>query len=233
MDAVVDKIIDIVRKNKVKIITITESNHRSYTSHTFHYELVKKLYENKLIDTFGSERMGIIDADIINWYIENKKKVPKNIIEKIPFGGLGYSRIINYLSKKPRDSYEIVGLEEDNYCIDAFSKLPKNFDLLSESFLNQIKEGAPIQSLTPETSNDKKWLRSLKSFKRDHRETFWLNEITKVLKRRKTIFINGYHLGKNDKIGKWLLKNYNESEILFLGMGAKKCDSPSIDNTKQ
>lgn len=219
MEDVIDKIINIVKKNNIKIITIAESNHRSFTSHTFQYQLVKKLYEQKLINTFGSERLGIIDADIINWYL-SKNKTPKNLIEKLPFGGMGYDRIIKYLSRQKSDSYEIVGLEEDEYCYEVFKKLPASFDLLSTNFLKQIQRGVVIGKLKPQTVNDKRWYKSLASFRVDNRESFWLNQIKKTLERRNNLFINGFHLGKNDKIGKWLSKNY-KNQVLFLGMGAK------------
>ena len=138
MELIINNIVDLVIKNKIKIITISESNHRSYTSHTFHFELFKKLYERNLINTFSSERLGIIDADIINWYLENKK-ISKSIIKKLPFGGLGSYRIIEYLNKQNRNDYKLYGSEEDNYCVEAFRNLPKKFDLISENFLNQLK----------------------------------------------------------------------------------------------
>tara|TARA_R110000824_G_scaffold290740_2_gene479238 strand:+ start:118 stop:1122 length:1005 start_codon:yes stop_codon:yes gene_type:complete len=222
MNDIIDKIVEIVRKKNIKIITIAESNHRSYTSHTFQYELAKKLYQEKLINTFSSERMGVIDAAIINWYINKgtaKGTPPKNMIKKLPFGGMGYNRIIDFLATKPRDSYQIIGMEEDEYCEKALSKLPKDFDLLSEKFLSQIKRGVVIGKLKPLTKEDKKWYASLKSFRDYNREKFWLKELKKTLSKRGNIFINGYHLGKNDKIGKWLTKNY-PSQVLCLGMAA-------------
>lgn len=221
MDHVIDNIVKIIKNKNIKIITIAESNHRSYTSHTFQFELAKKLYDQKLINTFGSERLGIIDADIINWYLHTKHTVPKNMIKKLPFGGMGYSRIIDYLSTKDKDSFQIVGLEEDDYCHKALSQLPKNFGVLSPSFLNQIRKGVVIGKLKPITINDKKWLTSLASFRLDEREKFWLSQIKSVLQYRKTLFINGFHLGKNDPIGRWLKKTYKD-QVLFLGMGARE-----------
>lgn len=221
MDVIIDNIVKIVKDKNIKIITIAESNHRSYTSHTFQFELAKKLYDQKLIDTFGSERLGIIDADIINWYLNTRKTVPKNIIKKLPFGGMGYSRIIDYLSMKNKNSFEIVGLEEDDYCHMALSQLPQNFSMLSPSFFKQIQKGVVIGKLKPLTINDKKWYNSLVSFRINKREEFWLEQIKSVLKTRKTLFINGFHLGKNDPIGRWLKKTY-KNKVLFLGMGAKE-----------
>jgi hypothetical protein len=223
MDITIDKLIRHIREKDIKIVTISESNHRSYTSHTFHYKLAKRLYEEGIINTFSSERMGVIDSMIINYYLE-KGGVPKNLVEKLPFGGLGYSRIIKYLSKKDRNSYQIVGFEEDEYCKKAFGNLPESFfeAKLSPTFSTQIKRGVAIKKLKPINENDKIWYKSLKSFAdeyNDNRETFWLKEMKKKLKERGNLFINGYHLAKGDKIGKYLEKEY-PGKVLFLGMSA-------------
>lgn len=183
MDEIIIKLIEVIKKNNIKFITISESNHRSYTCHTFHYKLVKALYDNKIINTFSSERMGIKDGEIINYYLKNKLDLNK-IIEKLPFGGMGYYRIIKYLTKKPYDSYKIVGLEKDKYC----------------SKINNLTE------LNPYSENL-------------DREDFWLNNIKKIIKQRGNLFINGFHLNKSDKIGKYLIKNYPK-QTLILSMSA-------------
>lgn len=187
MDSIVNKLIDYIKKNDIKIVTINESNHRSYTSHTFHFKLAKALYINNIIDTFSSERMGIHDGEIINEYLEKNKNLTtlkKNLI----FGGMGYYRIIKYLSKKPFNSYKIVGLEKDYYCQKAVDNL-KKFNNLTDY-------------------NDK-----------GEREEFWLKNIKKILKERDNLFINGFHLSKNDLIGKYLKKKYGK-KALFISMAA-------------
>ena len=95
MDDIISKLIDHIKNKNIKFVTITESNHRSYTSHTFHYKLVKALYENKIIDTFSSERLGINDGEIINYYIRNQLDI-NAMIKNLPFGGMGFYRIIKY-----------------------------------------------------------------------------------------------------------------------------------------
>lgn len=125
MDQIIDNLISIIKKKNIKFVTISESNHRSYTSHTFHYKLVKALYENKIINTFSSERMGINDAEIINHYIKNKLDINK-MVKNLPFGGMGYYRIVKYFYSKPKDSFKIVGLEADKYCSKSRENLPKN-----------------------------------------------------------------------------------------------------------
>ena len=188
MDNVIDNLIKHIKKNNIKFITISESNHRSYTCHTFQYKLVKKLFENNIIDTFSSERLGITDGEIINYYLKNNLDI-KDIVENLPFGGMGYYRIIDYFSKKPYDSYKIVGLEQDIYC----QKI--------QPVLDKLKDNLTIYY------NDKE------------REDFWLENIIKIIKERGNLFINGFHLNKDDKIGKYLLKHHKD-ETLFLGMGA-------------
>ena len=38
MDHVVSEIIKIVKEKNIKVITVSESNHRSYTCHTFFFK---------------------------------------------------------------------------------------------------------------------------------------------------------------------------------------------------
>lgn len=125
MDDIIDNLLKEIKKKDIKFITICESNHRSYTCHTFQYKLVKALYENNIINTFSSERMGIKDADIINYYIKNKLDIDK-LIKNLPFGGMGYYRIVKYFYKKPFDKFKIVGLEKDKYCPKTMKGLPKD-----------------------------------------------------------------------------------------------------------
>ena len=190
MDDIIDTLITHIKKNNIKFITISESNHRSYTCHTFQYKLVKKLYENNIIDTFSSERLGITDGEIINYYLKNNLDTT-NIIEKLPFGGMGFYRVIKYFSKKPFKKYKIVGLEEDRYC----------------------------KKIEPTLKKLKKYITTYHTDK--DREDFWLENIIKIIKERGNLFINGFHLSKNDKIGKYLLKNHKK-ETLFLSMAAFK-----------
>jgi len=187
MDSIIDSLIKHILKNKIKIVTITESNHRSYTSHTFHFKLIKALYENKIIDTFSSERMGINDGLMIDYYLKNKLDL-ENLHKSLSFGGMGYYRIIKYFDKKPYDSYKIVGLEGDRMCFKIADRSPTGF--------------VPLEYKMPKD-----------------REKFWLKNIKKILEKRGNLFINGYHLSKDDLIGKYLKKHYGE-KTLFISMGA-------------
>ena len=72
MDHVVSEIIKIVKEKNIKVITVSESNHRSYTCHTFFFKLMKALYKNKLINTFSSEKLGIFDSIVVNYYLKKK-----------------------------------------------------------------------------------------------------------------------------------------------------------------
>jgi len=156
MDNIINKLIEHIKKNNIKYVTISESNHRSYTSHTFQYKLVKALYENKIINTFSSERLGINDAQIINYYLENKLSI-EDMIEKLPFGGMGYYRIIKYLNKKPYNKYKIVGLEEDKFCYKTQKNLPK--DLVLYRYHN-------------EEEREKFWLKNIKSIIKERGNLF-------------------------------------------------------------
>ena len=187
MDEIVDKLVEHIKKNNIKIVTITESNHRSYTSHTFHFRLAKKLYEQGIIDTFSSERMGINDAEIIDYYLKHNLDI-ETLHSKLPFGGMGYYRFVKYFSKKPYGSYKIVGLEEDRYCFNIYDGMPRGF-----------------KGIDYKAGKD--------------REKFWLKNMKKVLKERGNLFINGFHMAKNDPIGEYL-KKHHAHETLFLAMGA-------------
>lgn len=133
MDDIINELIRIIKTKGIKYVTICESNHRSYTCHTFQYKLIRALYENKIIDTFSSERLGINDAEIINHYLRNGLDIDK-MVEKLPFGGMGFYRVVKYFSKKPLDSFSIVGLEEDKYC----PKSPQ--DLITHYKTNKDRE---------------------------------------------------------------------------------------------
>ena len=126
MEDIIDKIVEHIKKKDIKIVTISESNHRSYTSHTFHFRLAKKLYEQGIIDTFSSERMGINDGEIIDYYLKHNLDI-ETLHSKLPFGGMGYYRFVKYFSKKPYSSYKIVGLEEDKYCFNIYDRMPRSF----------------------------------------------------------------------------------------------------------
>lgn len=187
MDDVINKLIRHIKKNKIKYITISESNHRSYTSHTFQYKFVKALYENNIIDTFSSERMGINDSKIIDYYLENGLDIDE-MIPKLFFGGMGFYRIFKYFSKKSFKDYKIVGLEEDNICKKVYDLFPKD-------------------------------LKISKTYNQKEREEFWLNNIKKIVKERGNLFINGYHLSKDDIIGKYFIDNFPK-ETLILSMAS-------------
>ena len=70
-----------------------------------------------MINTFGSERLGIIDEIIINHYLKNKNL---KILKKL-FGGLGTKRWINYFKNKIVN-HNLVGLEVD-YIYDNLEPL--------------------------------------------------------------------------------------------------------------
>ena len=189
MDDIIDKLISHIKDKNIKFVTISESNHRSYTSHTFHYKFVKALYENKIINTFSSERLGINDAEIINYYIKNKLSID-SMVKNLPFGGMGFYRIVKYFYNKSFEKFKIVGLEADKYCPKSMKGLPKDLSFVKDNNLDNI-----------------------------NREEFWLENIKKIIEERGNLFINGFHLSKKDLIGKYLIKNHPD-QTLILSMSA-------------
>lgn len=221
MDNIIEKLVKHIKKNNIKFITITESNHRSYTSHTFQYKLAKCLFREKIIDTFSSERLGILDDMIINYYLHHKLKLD-DILPSLPFGGMGYYRILKFLSKQDPSSYKLVGLEQDNYCIKSFKKLNKRFlkEKFSPEFASDILKNLPISKVRAITENDKKIKNSIKGFLKDEsRERYWLNNLKKTATERGNLFINGFHMAKNDIIGQYLEKKY-PGQTLIISMAA-------------
>lgn len=222
MDEVIDKLIEHIKKNNIKFITISESNHRSYTSHTFHYKLAKKLYQEGIIDTFSSERMSFLDDLVINYYLDKKLDLD-NILPELSFGGMGYYRILKFLSKQKRNSYRVAGFEQDKYCLKSFKKLNKNFlqQTFSEEFIEDMAKGMGIKRARVVNDNDIRLKNSIIDFydREEDRETFWLRNLKIMAEARGNLFINGYHLSKNDKIGKYLNEKY-PGQTLCLSMAA-------------
>jgi len=222
MDKIIDEIIKIVKKNCVKYITISESNHRSYTSHTFHSKLVKRLHKERIIDTFSSERMGVFDELIINYYVHNKLDL-NELKENLIFGGLGIKRWLKYFQTQDPKSFQIIGFESDEYPTYIFDRIPRHIleHFFSPNFIEDILNGKDVKKIRTKLEEDK---RVKESFVRmltfmQQRETHWLSNIKKALKYRTSLFINGYHLSKKDIIGKHLKEKYGK-QCLILGMSA-------------
>lgn len=62
MERVVSETADLVAARRARLVTIAEVTHWSITSHTFHYELLKRLHKSGGFTCFSSERLGLLDA---------------------------------------------------------------------------------------------------------------------------------------------------------------------------
>ena len=221
MDGVIQKLTDFINKKGIKVVTISEPNHRSYTSHTFNFELMKSLLKNTGINTFSTEKLGVFDAMIIDQYLHRVpggKKLPADSFE---FKGLGTKRWFTYFKKLRDDRYNLVGAEFNPYNPYKYEKEVME-ELFSkkfiDSFFDPIDGGGDIQT---ETENDKLAKASfdcIEDFYKN-RESFWMMNIKRVLKGFDNLFIVGFHLSKGDPIGKMIKKMYPDSS-LFLASAA-------------
>lgn len=216
-------------KNK-KIITISETNHFSYTSHTIHYKLLKKIHKNNIINCFTSERLGLIDAFLMNkWLLGEIKCSLKYLYTALPFGGLGTYRWMKYF-KKTKIKYFLVGCELDdikniNYK-DRTIKLLKSVS--SDNLKNHIQfnniikvdilteNDKIIKDIINKNIKNKDWIKK--------RYTFWYNEINKNIKKYSKIYINGFHLQYSSKELGLKLKNKYKNNMISLGIASKKVE---------
>lgn len=114
MDKIIEQIVDLVNKDKKRIITISETSHWSYTSHTFHYKLLKSLHQNAGFTCFSSERLGILDSFLMNQWLKGEIDCSLDYLYSslLPFGGLGTYRWMRYFQKG--NNFFLVGCEMDN-----------------------------------------------------------------------------------------------------------------------
>lgn len=145
MNRIIHELTSHVKKNNYQIITISECGHGSYDSHTIHYELMKNLFENKLITSVSSERLGFISALVLEKYIQNKIKYNlKNLVEMLGWVGMGTYRWIKYF-RKNKSKINIYGLEPDYSITDALLPIIKEiggndlYQYLQQNW-NDVKE---------------------------------------------------------------------------------------------
>lgn len=215
MEQLIDKITDLVNKKNIRIITICEPNHRSYTSHTFNFNLMKSLLKNTKINTFSTEKLGVFDAMMINYYLTRKKDIP---VESFEFKGLGTKRWLSYFKKIKSDRYNFVGGEFNPYNPYGYEKEALK-EFFSEQFINSILDpaegGGEIQAVTDNDKLAKESFLAIENFYKN-REKFWLKNIERILDTYDNLFIVGFHLAKNDPIGKMITSKYPDNS-LFLG----------------
>lgn len=248
MDKSIEDLTKIIIKNKAKIITISESSHWSYTSHTFFFKLVKKLYEKNIINTFTSERLGFLDAILINAWLDGDLDCDiDELFNSLPFGGLGTYRWIKYF--KGKKNFHIVPSEVDFSESFDDKKLMKDLKrllklLLSKDFYDTLK-------LEPSKPDNKKYIKNkydeavynalyetylYKKNKNnpDYRYIVWYNNLKDAYDKYKNVFVCGYHLSlgrtNEDTIIKTLKQDYNN--ILTIGLAARRFEHPYMELSK-
>jgi len=215
MDIVVDKLIETINKKNIKVVTISEPNHRSYTSHTFNFELMKCVLRRTDINTFSSEKLGVFDAMMIEWHLRQKKPLPENIHKIHEWSGLGTKRWLDYFKKCRSDRYRLVGGEFNPFHPHHYEMKAIN-ELFSPKFVKTFFESSG--EIVTATENDKLALASFQCMEDfyGNREKFWQMNIKRILEEHDNLFIVGFHLDKGEPIGKMIKKMY-PSQSLFIG----------------
>lgn len=219
MDNILNQIVRIVNNNKHKIVTISETSHWSKTSHEFHFNLLKKLLTKTKINTFSSERLGVLDAILMNAWLEGKIKCPlMELYEEIlPFGGLGTYSWMEYF-KKTKNKFNLVGCEVDAIYPDEIKKNKRLClelgKLCSPELKKHLKYGAKVVELKKyaKTKLDKEILAAISKANKygEARQNWdaltklrikeWTNNVKKIYAKYGNLYINGYHLGKSTKM---------------------------------
>ena len=145
--------------------------------------------------------------------------IPKDIEKDHLFSGLGTKRWLDFFKKQKKD-WDFIGVEFNPYN-------PKNYDpdvlktIFSEKFVDGILRGDKVEDLKVETENDKLARDSFSCYQDfyKNREKFWMKNIKSILKKNGNLFIVGFHMDKNEPIGK-MIKDKFKDKALFLGMAA-------------
>lgn len=218
MDSIIDEIIEIINKRGIKVVTISEPNHRSYTSHTFNYELMKCILQRTDINVFSSEKLGVFDAMMINYYMKNRLPLPEGIEKIHEFSGLGTKRWINYLKKCRSERYHFLGGEFNPYKPHLYNRDALR-EWFSDEFIASLMDpehgGGEIQVVTENDRLARDSFQCMNDFYKN-RESFWKLNIERILKEHDNLFIVGFHLEKGEPIGNMIKKMYPK-ESLFLG----------------
>lgn len=217
-DEIIDKLINLINEKDIKVVTISEPNHRSYTSHTFNFELMKCIFQRTDINTFSSEKLGVFDAMMIDWHLRQKKPLPKDLEKIYEWSGLGTKRWLNYLKRCRSDRYNFVGAEFNPYHPHRYDRSAME-ELFSkqfiDSFLDPLEGGGEIITITENDRLAKESFQCMKDFY-GNREKFWCRELKRILETYDNLFIVGFHLDKGEPIGKMIKKMYPKNS-LFLG----------------
>jgi len=177
-----------------------------------------KIHKKTKIDTFSSEKLGVFDGLMLQYYAKKRKKIPKDIEKNHIFSGLGTKRWLDYYTTQDPESYNFVGAEFDSYNPYRYDKKIME-GIFSKDFVDSITDpmegGGDISTVTKNDISAKESFDCIKDFY-GNREKYWKKNIKKILEKYGTLFIVGYHLNKKDPIGKMIQKMYGE-KCLFIG----------------
>lgn len=215
MNDIVEQVTTVVKKNRIKILTCAEVSHFSVTSHDLHYKLLQSLLENGLITTFSSEGLGVIDALLMNAWIQGRIDVSIDHLYRrvLPCGGLGTYRWLLYL-RRTKHPFRLIGTECDpDTNVETYKYLR---GLLSDDFypalgkiINEPKITTYFVKQLPKfirTRDDRDVYKSIRDSYTWHtnRLKFWYARINNAVRRYGSLFINGFHLSCDlSEFGSW------------------------------
>lgn len=234
-----ESIIDIiVEKSKQKqLVTCAEVSHWSKSSHDFHQRLYKKLYTVGFL-TFSSERLGFIDAMLMNAWLDGLIPVSLESLYKdvLLFGGLGTYRIMEFFKslRSKNKPFKLIGCEVDVLSQAKSKTIIYLKSLLTEKyghsldFKNIKKIGTPVSRIDKQfskyltiASQDKRnnpYIESAEPWK--YRYKIWYS----VLQKNDKLFVNGFHLSKNELL-------HLKIPMLCIGMASYKKELAGYDVT--
>lgn len=241
MEDIIKSTISLINK-KNRIITISEVTHRSYSSHTFHYKLMKALHRSGKVKLFSSERLGILDVLLLNLWLENKLTYSLEYLYEhiLPSGGLGTYRWLSYLKTQNLQSFKLIATDVDYKPNANDTKLLSLLkDITSNSFSKHLTfDGSIPDKKYVETNNDNLIRQALlqidlESKEPNRRLSLWAQNIKKTLTEypNEKVFINGFHLSRH---GSGILKHIgiHKTQMLILGMSSISKDVPVVELTK-
>lgn len=204
MDAVARETAALVAARGARLVTAEEASHWSLESHTFHFELMKRLHRSGGFTAFSSERLGRLDAFLMNAWLQGRVDLTLDqLYDRLPFGGLGTYRWMEYF-KRTRRPFALVGLEIDDVASYADPRLlPLVRSLCSPEFARAVTFTEAIdRGATPKTDDDATIKGILDATPRarggwrKHRLDAWFANIRACLAQHGNLFINGFHLSR-------------------------------------
>ena len=209
----------------MRVVTIAEVCHYSKTSHEFHFKLLKRLHAGGRFTCFSSERLGVIDAVLMNAWLEGAlgDMSLDELFTTLPFGGLGTYRWMQYF-KETGLPYRLLGLAPD--FLDLQDQHAARLANALSRVCTVVSPDGPVRLKgAPTTPRDHEVQRGIALAKKTVWSSFpsfrdaWLREIKRALHAHGHLFINGYHLARGGtlNIGQHIAAGYKP---LYFGMGA-------------